>query len=149
MSVKGLGKRTRLAPLGDEHQQLRLAADRLRLLAAVPSGVLTGKGLRSVVDAELRSFARLLGRHFEMEETGVYLGLDIHPELGHQSAALLRQHIALEEELAELVGEVETGARLAGIRRRIERFLGHLGSHEAAENALIQEAFLTDIGPGD
>jgi len=148
MAMRRVEKRARLGPLGDEHQELRLAADRLRLLAAAPSGVLTAKGLRSVIDAELQAFALRLGRHFETEEMGVYLGLDIHPELGHQSAVLLRQHIALEEEVAELVGDIETGARLAAIRRRTERFLDHLGSHEAAENALIQEAFLTDLGRG-
>ena len=149
MSVKRTGHKGRLAPLVDEHQELRLAADRLRLLAAAPSGVLSAKGLRSVVDAELRAFAERLGKHFEMEETGVYLGLGFHPELGHQSAVLLRQHGELAEQLAELLGEVEAGARLASIRKKIHRFLERLGSHEAAENALIQEAFLRDIGQGD
>ena len=93
--------------------------------------------------------------HFHHEEEGGYLceALERAPRLSPHAEKLFEQHETLGELLGELLGLAQqregTDSWWKNLSESFNNFSRELLQHEAAEDDLVQEAFIQDVGTGD
>lgn len=104
----------------------------------------------------LRQFQSRLLMHFDLEEDGGFFNgvLRVAPQNYHRIRALEAEHPKIIRELDHLIGFVKNPMRgpervLPEIRFRLHRLIEMIRVHEAAECALIQDAYYQDYGVGD
>ena len=101
----------------------------------------------------LRDFRNHLCKHFDLEEEGGFM-----TEITEEAPERVSQVNQLESEhgqiLADLDGiltdlkhiELKDSSRLEDVRKRVTELISTLGSHEAAENELIQKVYYREYG---
>ena len=108
-----------------------------------------------VIRKWLIELAAKLSGHFASEEEGGYFDeiVELAPRLSSATEALQREHGELLnrlELLQERLSTVSSGSyQLESIAQEIEAFLCQCDLHESRESALVQDAYLSDIGLGD
>lgn len=110
------------------------------------------------IDEVVRLIGRLgdqLIKHFETEEAGGYFAeaLAHAPQLFERANALMLQHPKMTQSSRKLAGaldpEVSPEAWWEQTVERFRAFRTELHEHERAEDGLIQEVYLRDIGSHD
>lgn len=134
-----------------EHKHLRFMRDRLHVVAAASESVLPEVRLRNLLATELEGFSGAISVHFGHEEQGGYFSevRARRPELSNQIERLQAQHEQLVGHFAELAKDLRGGAAISQIASRVCEALEILEQHECAEDALLQDGMLTDIGAHD
>jgi hemerythrin len=123
---------------------------------AVESAETSEQQLRRLI---LEIVHRVCG-HFWHEEKDGYMRpvIEAAPQLAHAAEELRAQHAHLLDELESLRQLVESPASATSgkpeqarlkLRDAYQQFLRHYMAHEAAEDALMQEAFQSDVAAGD
>ena len=106
----------------------------------------------------LAAFRDQLATHFTLEESYGYFEdpIQVAPWLSNTANKLRKQHSSLYVEITRIVELGETYEYEECLRRHWRNltqsfcaFDDKLDEHESAENQLIQEALLQDIGIGD
>lgn len=94
--------------------------------------------------------------HFALEEAYGYFEdpVAVAPRLCERVDGLRAEHGELFEEISRIVemfedSEPDLPADIANVQEMCRGFLSRFDAHEAAENALIAQAFNEDIGVGD
>jgi iron-sulfur cluster repair protein YtfE (RIC family) len=137
-----------------EHRQLHARLDEIRqLLRRAPANQLESQRVRFVeLLYALRDF---LHRHFVTEDRGGYLeeaGARV-PRLSARIAAIERQHVALANQLGELIEQAEEAAPTPtawhGLSAAFFDFRRQLLAHEASEHRILQEGFNEDLSALD
>ena len=135
--------------IGAEHQELE------RQYAAFVE-FLDGETVQvAILRRKLAELTVILKCHFEHEEQDGYFAeiIEIAPRLSYEAEELEAEHDGLlgrlehlDERLIVLHDDVDEIARL---RRDFADFIEACRTHERRETALVQEAWLTEIGAGD
>lgn len=97
----------------------------------------------------MRSF---LMRHFAHEEgaSGLFLMLRDARGKERQVEALRQEHREMLERMDRLEGMIRADEAVSELtRRQVDELVALVQAHEEWENALLQEALMTDIGTGD
>ena len=137
----------------EDDRQLRLVLDRFRELVFDRSLAETDRPrlARLVMDVRDR-----LAFHFTLEEAYGYFDdpVTVAPRLSERVEELRVEHDELYADLgriSDLFEDLESfqAVDLATFREMSCEFLHRFDLHEAAENALISQAFNEDIGVGD
>lgn len=108
-----------------------------------------------VLRKSLTELALELSRHFKREEDGGYFTdiIEIAPRLSPQAIALESEHVQLLKRLQQLQDRLSAAASRAEqyqlIHHDLPVFINACQTHEHREAALVQDAWLTDIGTGD
>jgi len=135
----------------EEHKQLRLMRDRLTVIAATSAEVLPEFKLRNLLATELEEFSGTISVHFGHEEEGGYFSevQARRPELSAQISQLQSEHENLVDQFADLAKQLREGAAIASVATTVSEALEVLSQHESAEDELLQDGMLTDIGAND
>lgn len=140
---------TAIDVIADEHRELEALYERIRATLAD-----RGECLKTVQEL-FDELADRVRRHFANEETGGYFHeiVELAPRLSSRADRLEREHAELLEIAEQLSRNIrhacETQIWWFAIRVDFERFIERCERHEAAENALVQDAYLQDIGALD
>ena len=117
---------------------------------------LGGEAVRvPILRRRLAELATFLKCHFENEEEDGYFEeiIAIAPRLSHEAEELEIEHDALLgrlEYLDDLLSTtVDATVEMAMLRQEFGEFIEACRAHEHRETALVQEAWLTEIGTGD
>lgn len=135
--------------LCDEHLRLR------EMLESVRRAISYRPAPRHELGLLFRELAQHIFEHFEHEEAGGYFAavIETAPQLRDRAGELLGQHPEMTAQLFELQEVVTNRSVNEQWWREVEelfaRFLDLFARHEAAENALLQEAYGDDIGAED
>jgi RNA polymerase-binding transcription factor DksA len=139
-----------------EHSGLRMALQTLlTTLARIDAILLEGSSAEVEVGAAVvlyRSLHRELPEHFSREEEDGYFAaaLDRAPHFHRRTMILLHQHAVFRRSLDRMhlsfLDAERNPSHFGGIKEAFEKFANDLLIHEADENALLEEAFLEDIG---
>ena len=114
-----------------------------------------GPSARAAALTLLGDLARELPEHFALEEKGGYLAgvLATAPRLHRRAERLQRQHAELARSSRELVDLAESvqGQRglWAEVDKRFQDLAAQLSAHEEAEDAMVSNAFIDELAPGD
>ena len=118
---------------------------------AEPRADQTAEALR-----HLEYLARELSEHFAGEEApdGMFAkALDAAPRLERRVLALRGQHAPLRAELKQILEDAAYAGVAADVWRRVAEafdvFAAGLRAHELAENRIVTDAYLEDLGAGD
>lgn len=109
----------------------------------------------NILRKRLKELAAVLRSHFEREEEQGYFAeiTQLAPRLSHCAQALEEEHDALLMRLVQLDDQLAATAdvesEVAELRQEFTQFIKACRSHEHRETALVQEAWLTEIGTGD
>ena len=124
--------------IGEQHEEIMLALQRLRVAAAWDGNMLSEAHLRRVLVLDLEGLLDLLRAHFAFEEEGGYLSwlVEGRPETKPEVDRLEREHAVILGKLEDLVRGAETAA-LVSMKDGIIEVLQSLEKHEAAERAVI------------
>jgi hypothetical protein len=140
--------------LAREHRELRELIEKIShtLSLLISGGHSSDRPSPVTVVDLLEDFRSKLQLHFAREMKGGYLSeaLAVAPRLRRKAARLYEQHAPL----AKLASEIPQRARTAGssdrewraVARRFSKLRSAFLKHEAGEDALVQEAFMDDIG---
>lgn len=145
-----------LQEIKEDHVDLWDLFGRLSEMAAEGAIEVPTRHLQEML-AQLRD---RLAFHFALEEGYGYFEepLEVAPRLSHKADKLREEHAALYSQVCDLCGLAErlpagdgtkVNAARKEVMRRFREFAACFYQHETAETALIQEAFLQDIGVGD
>jgi hypothetical protein len=124
------------------------------LYAQIRVSLNDGLARPGVIRKWLTELSLKLSSHFEREEAEGYFDeiVELAPRLSSAAEALQREHSELLnrlDRLHELLSPPDNGlANLELIRQEFEAFLCDCDQHENCETALVQEAYLIDIGMG-
>lgn len=153
-----------------DSRRLRKTRDSLAELAANPAAL---ENHRLEVVRLLAALRDQLAIHFALEEADGYFDeeRDVAPHLVARAEVLRAEHAVLFDIIRRIVEEAEQyvvrnspvvrrksarrrdsaseSQRFARIVRRFQVFDQRLGAHESHDNALMLDAFETDIGGGD
>lgn len=132
-----------------EHRELERTYETIRaFLADDPEHM-------DVLRKSLTELSFELRRHFKREEDGGYFTdiMEIAPRLSDQATALESEHEQLLIRLQQLEDRLSVAASRAEqhqlIHHDLPAFINACQTHEHRETAIVQEAWLTDIGTGD
>jgi hypothetical protein len=131
-----------------EHAELRIAMDRLRVIAGASMDVIPADRLQILLGHDLNEFALRVQAHFSSEERGCYLGIEGSPELSGRLGVLRSQHEGLRVRLRGLLEEIEATPPRVDFGDRLVGLLNDLFHHERSENEVLQESMLRDTGRG-
>ena len=132
-----------------EHRMLR------RLVGRLGDLLTDGSSMPATLPTLIGSLVAQLEIHFKHEEAEGYFSgvVDRVPQLTANVEMLKQQHADFRRtirRLYELANRQETGpGEWERLKAGCEDFVGQLLAHEAAENALLQEAYAQDIGEQD
>ena len=108
-----------------------------------------------ILRRRLAELAAVLKCHFEHEEEEGYFKeiIEMAPRLSYEAEELESEHDALLGRLEylddQLSTTVDSVAEFADLRQEFREFIEACRAHEHRETALVQEAWLTEIGTGD
>ncbi|MCA9047145.1 MAG: hemerythrin domain-containing protein [Planctomycetaceae bacterium] len=135
--------------IDSEHQELE------RQYAAFDE-FLNGEHVQCVLlRRRLAELAVILKCHFEHEEEEGYFAeiIALAPRLSYEAEELEAEHDALLGRLEYLDDQLTTvpddPCEIAKLRQEFADFIASCRDHEHRETALVQEAWLTDIGLGE
>lgn len=103
----------------------------------------------------LSAFRELLFSHFRSEERDGFFEQIVAraPQLSRQADVLTREHAALLDELDRLIRSVQgvSGRPLCWqtLGMSFDGFTKNLMHHESAENGILQQAYVDDLGTKD
>lgn len=103
----------------------------------------------------LTALRRELEQHFALEERAGLLeaATRVAPRLSRRAGRLAHQHAEMNERLARLLSDLLDSScapeRWARLVEAFASFSGLLLAHEQAEEELVREAFMDDLGGGD
>lgn len=135
--------------IGNEHADLR------ELLARIQRALHVRHPNRSEISTLVRLLSHMIREHFSHEESGGYFAdaIEVAPQLHARAEQLLREHPAILAQLVafeeSVAGGRETEPCWPSLEGMLTRFIESLAAHEAAENALLQQAHGHDIGTKD
>jgi hypothetical protein len=130
---------------------LQLLLDDAAELIAEPADEENDRWLAAVVDKILAN----LREQFRVEEQGGYMTdvLEQYPEWHPQVLHLQQEHQLLEAQLQEIDArmrnEQHDGAMSRECRRQLEDWIHWYRQHQRREAALVQEAFVVEVGQGE
>ena len=142
-------RKVAIEQIQEEHRHLR------ELLEAAEQVFQAREASRDAVRDLVRSLQREVLEHFQHEETGGCFSdaLEAAPRLSERAEHLLEEHRLMAEEVTEWLQVIDKGEQDAAwweeVGGRFERFAKRLHAHELAETALLQEAYMDDIGSTD
>ncbi len=105
--------------------------------------------------ALLEGFDPTLREHFAVEERGGYFSevLQVAPRLSRRAERLQQNHLEFSRRLDRLLeltrDAVGAPDKWERVTAGVADFLRELNFHEDAENELVREAFMHDLGQGD
>ncbi len=105
--------------------------------------------------ALLEGFDPALRDHFAVEERGGYFSevLQVAPRLNRRAERLQQNHLEFRQRLNRLLeltrDAVGAPDKWERVTVGVAEFLQQLSVHEDAENELVREAFMHDLGQGD
>ena len=132
-----------------EHHELE------RLYASIRATLAARRGDLEVVRSLFARLAERVKEHFASEETGGYFDeiIEIAPRLSGEADRLQHEHAELLEVAEQLADNIRHAQNSPiwwkAIRFDFESFIRRCEEHEAAENRLVQDAYLQDIGAMD
>ena len=133
----------------EEHHQLGVTICETRLaIHANPHDPEKAKNL-------VQHLCQLVESHFAHEEEGGYMSEATKraPHLSDRANDLFEEHTQLSVVLQQLCDKVSNkhtnDIPWEKVSAKFDVLIQDLGKHEAAENALLQEAYTDDIGTGD
>jgi hypothetical protein len=122
-----------------------------RLTKSEPDADQAGEALRGI-----EHLARELSTHFAWEEAagGIFAkALDVAPRLERRVLGLRRRHGPLGSEIQQILEDAGYAGVARDAWRRVAKRFGvfarALRNHERAEDRLIADAYLQDLGSGD
>ena len=125
-----------------EHQEIRVLLGELTACDDLPRTL-----------ELLRRLLALLRTHFRHEEAGGLreVVLETAPRLAGRADLLLQEHEELLARTAEMIEHCRSVLEgpVVEIRKDVKALSDRLHSHDTAENELLSEAVLDDIGTGD
>jgi hypothetical protein len=105
---------------------------------------------------QLRDFHNQLQKHFDLEEHGGYNAelTRMAPQLLPQIEHLEEDHLKISSDLCHIVDVLKgiyrvDSAKMSRVGDRTKELIQFIRDHEAAEHAIIQEAYYQDYGVGD
>ena len=105
---------------------------------------------------QLRDFLNQLQKHFDLEESGGFNEelSRIAPQLLSKVEHLEEEHLKIVSDLTHILGVLKAvhhpdSGKLERVQHRVEALTAFIRAHEAAEHAIIQEAYFQDYGVGD
>lgn len=104
---------------------------------------------RAQLDEQLASFDVVLNEHFALEEETGYFSdvLAVAPRLSAHAARLEQAHTGLRNQVAQLRARTrDASVPWEDLRDRFRQLLAELRAHEVAEDELVNEAFMRDLG---
>jgi hypothetical protein len=110
------------------------------------------EGQRAALIDQLIHMRNVLAEHFAVEQGPQYLAgvLEQNPELEHKVHELRGEHVALSEELDQLIEDGLVGrCPIEELRKRSLEWLSLIRFHESRENRLLQDAVCLDVGAED
>jgi hypothetical protein len=118
--------------------------DRLHLMVDCTGTALPSDRVLALLTEDVRELRHHLAEHFMWEESGGYLDsvTKRRPELSERVAELRNQHA----EFLRLFDAALRSPELAELRRVTSEVLTGLRAHEAAENELVHEAAVEELG---
>lgn len=135
-----------------EHRDLLAETCHLRALFQVCVQTRPDEKQTQEMTRRLQNLVDHLTRHFQQEQAGGYLEEATMrlPRIGLRAEALQRQHDELSDAANRLLKQLRhvdaTTCDWARQAWEFDQFVQRLAAHEAAENALLQEAFNEDPG---
>jgi len=133
----------------DEHHHLRARLEEAQQVVAARQA-----GRQTVVEV-IDALEREVLEHFQHEERGGYFSdaIAAAPRLSAKAKKLFQEHAVLATQLDELrrslAAREPDAAWWDDIANRFARFADLFRRHEFAENALLQDAYIEDIGSSD
>ncbi len=133
-----------------EHATLSIHVEHLEARLGPDPGAGTAPAGVDELLSSLEAFREQLLAHLSAEEQDGLLerAVEEAPHFDHRARGLRGEHDVLRELLETLVGEAAAG-RWQRVRVGFAEFCETLRDHEAAENELMQRAYLEDVGAGD
>ena len=131
------------AEMHQAHAQLRQVLGEVEAALSGPSDRLA---------TELERLLSIVDEHFDLEEKDGYMApiLEQSPQLEHQVKALLDEHRELDHRLRSLIEEARSATEVTPtLADGVRGWLKKIRSHEARENALVQDFYTQDIGTKD
>ncbi|MCP4006279.1 MAG: hemerythrin domain-containing protein [bacterium] len=104
---------------------------------------------RALFAEELARFEVSLNEHFALEEDGGYFAdvLAVAPRLSARAAQLEQAHKDLCQQLARLRTRTKNpDSPWEDVAKALRRFFAELKSHGSAEDDMVHEAFMRDLG---
>ena len=139
-----------------EHERVTKVAQEIRAIIGAATPDERTPQWRLALLQLLRDLANELVEHFQLEEEGGFMSevLSRLPQKARIVQGLEREHAEITRRLDKVVIDVEAvrqgnDSDVLDIRRQTTAVLSLLDDHEAAESALIQEAYLQDEGGPD
>ena len=139
-----------------EHERVTKVAQEIRAIIGAATPDERTPQWRLALLQLLRDLANELVEHFQLEEEGGFMSevLSRLPQKARIVQGLEREHAEITRRLDKVVIDVEAARQgndsdVLDIRRQTTAVLSLLDDHEAAESALIQEAYLQDEGGSD
>ncbi len=135
--------------IGVEHRQLE------RLLESVAEAILTLESDPDIVRELVNRLVSQIHAHFHHEESSGFFAdtVQVAPRLQSRADELLAQHQHLSDQLARLQSAVQAEPSAptwrADLQEQLADFSASFHRHEAAENALLMDAYGSDIGAED
>jgi hemerythrin len=134
-----------------EHKHLKERIAGLQALIAGRESIDADERRRTALADALASMSGLLSAHFDHEEEGGYFSevLARRPDLSARVSALQGQHEHFVRDFAEVAATAREKEAPTDIAKQVQSLLDALAQHECDEDALLQEALLTDVGTCD
>jgi hypothetical protein len=137
----------------EEHQAIGADLDAIEALLT-QLGALESDAEQAL--RRLEHLARELPEHFSWEEAadGIFAkALDVAPRLERRVLALRKRHAPLGSEIQQILEDAGYAGVAPDAWRRVAKRFGAfakaLRNHERAEDRLIADAYLQDLGSGD
>ena len=135
----------------EQHRDLMLQVDRLKVLAAGDTTVLPEHRLRELLSHDVERLRQRLRQHFAFEESSGYLRpvLNRRPEMADQVEGLRQQHQDVLARLLSISESLSKGGDLPAAREGLAAVLQDLADHERKEGELLQVSYTDELGAGD
>lgn len=136
------------ARIQTQHMELERLADRLRLMASAPEGVLPPHRLHWMIESEVGRLRAQILAHLDWEERYGYMQ-DVrctHPEWAPEIEKLQRQHGELRQAVERVVDVAYEDVSAQELRRAAIALVDNLEAHERDETGFLERWFAAN-GP--